>query len=293
MKTLALTKIFALTVLAVHCGAAVSDGLCRFADDCSNSVVTDVSIGFGSWVALACCCYMIFSALTSSRRDWTFWQTFIGCWLIILISSIWHPLGIVAGIYGVLLFRNSANDRLPANLKRPAPVASRQAHFAAAANGTKLSVAPTTQHLNAAEEAPTPSRIPDTDPAPSEACWSAALTEFESAGRRSGLWAKAFSEAGGNEAIAKATYLRSRAVELAREEQSRIAALRHQAAEAEERVLEAERVKAELAYAALAKGICPNQSCRAIIPLNSQACAKCGAIFEEGAVWKVRPWRQP
>lgn len=141
---------------------------------------------------------------------------------------------------------------------------------------------------------------------PSEECWSIALGEFDSTSRRAGLWARMFSEAEGNEAIAKAGYLRSRAVELEgeqasrvkalrREEQSKIAALQDQAADAEARKREVERVEAERAYAALAalaKGVCPNRRCMAIIPLNSQACPKCGAIFEDGATWKVVPWKQ-
>lgn len=47
-----------------------------------------------------------------------------------------------------------------------------------------------------------------------EECWSAASAEFESSSRRPGLWAQVFSEAEGNEAVAKAKYLRYRALEL-------------------------------------------------------------------------------
>lgn len=49
---------------------------------------------------------------------------------------------------------------------------------------------------------------------PEEQFWSVALAEFEGSSRRTGLWAMAFSEAQGNEAVAKATYLRIRATEL-------------------------------------------------------------------------------
>ena len=35
------------------------------------------------------------------------------------------------------------------------------------------------------------------------------------------------------------------------------------------------------------KGTCPN--CSTVMPLTSQGCPKCGAIFEEGAVWKLVP----
>lgn len=66
---------------------------------------------------------------------------------------------------------------------------------------------------------------------PAERFWSDALAELEGTSRqpapcefdgtlrRPGLWARAFSEAQGNEAIAKATYLRLRATELAHEHQ--------------------------------------------------------------------------
>lgn len=49
---------------------------------------------------------------------------------------------------------------------------------------------------------------------PQEEFWSSALAEFDSSERRPGLWARAFAEAQGNEAAAKANYLRYRASEL-------------------------------------------------------------------------------
>jgi len=47
-----------------------------------------------------------------------------------------------------------------------------------------------------------------------EQLWADALTEFESASRRPGLWAKSFAQASGNDAMAKANYLRFRVEEL-------------------------------------------------------------------------------
>lgn len=44
--------------------------------------------------------------------------------------------------------------------------------------------------------------------------WAAALQEFESPSRDLGAWARAFSECGGNEAAAKATYLKIRKAKL-------------------------------------------------------------------------------
>lgn len=51
--------------------------------------------------------------------------------------------------------------------------------------------------------------------------WSQALTEFEGASRRQGLWARVFAEADGNEALAKARYLRERGRQIAEEERQR------------------------------------------------------------------------
>lgn len=120
---------------------------------------------------------------------------------------------------------------------------------------------------------------------PSEDCWSSALSEFEGPNRRLGLWAKAFAEAAGNEAGAKAAYLGQRANQLHAENEARVAEA--YAARLESEVHEAKR-NAELAYAAIINGKCPNLYCESIIPLNSPACPKCNASFEGGAAWKVQ-----
>jgi hypothetical protein len=126
---------------------------------------------------------------------------------------------------------------------------------------------------------------------PPESAWAAAALEFDGPERRQGLWARVFSESGGADAAAKAAYLRIRAAEISEDEERRVAAKAAAEAEAEFLRGEAERIEAKRAYDALAKGVCPNYKCRAVIPLNSQACPSCGALFEEGAVWKVRPWK--
>jgi MORN repeat len=54
--------------------------------------------------------------------------------------------------------------------------------------------------------------------APDEQHWAAALTEFDSDDRRAGLWARVYAEAQGNEASAKANYLKARATELYQEQ---------------------------------------------------------------------------
>lgn len=61
-----------------------------------------------------------------------------------------------------------------------------------------------------------------------ESLWAHALAEVDGASRRQGLWAKSFSEAGGNEPLAKATYMSARVaqMQLARLEAKRLQAER-------------------------------------------------------------------
>lgn len=152
---------------------------------------------------------------------------------------------------------------------------------------------------------------------PSEDCWATALSEFEGPARRQGIWARAYAEASGNEANAKAIYLQQRANELQVEHEAKIAMEQAVLLKAEkirlaEKAQRDERSAAE-DYAALKgkcpnnscgafiplisevcpkcsailKGKCPNNACGAIIPLISQACPKCNAIFDEGNTWTV------
>ena len=124
--------------------------------------------------------------------------------------------------------------------------------------------------------------------APAEEFWSTALAEFEGASRRSGLWARAFAEAQGNEAAGKAAYLQFRAAELEHEhellgvEQKRQTRLR--AREAQLQGLAAE----ERAYELLPKGRCPNTHCGSVMPLLQTTCKECGAMFG-GNGWSLIP----
>lgn len=56
-----------------------------------------------------------------------------------------------------------------------------------------------------------------------ESLWARALAELEGQGRRPGLWARSFSAARGDEAVAKASYLGARVLELEGERQAAIA----------------------------------------------------------------------
>ena len=123
---------------------------------------------------------------------------------------------------------------------------------------------------------------------PEEQFWSAAFNEFESSSRRTGLWAMAFSEAQGNEAIAKAIYLRLRARELEHEHLVILAASERQE---RKRLREAELARlseGERAYELLPKGKCPNSSCATVMPLSAKNCSKCGAVFG-GSGWNLAP----
>lgn len=135
---------------------------------------------------------------------------------------------------------------------------------------------------------------------PMEEFWAQALHECESAAMKAGLWAKAFAVAGGDDRAAKATYMRLRAAQLQAlydEEQQALQVaydLELQAEQEKEKAQEAEVAEllakmdeAKRAEALLPKGRCP--ACEAVIPLESQKCHHCAALFSEDSKWKVKP----
>jgi len=123
---------------------------------------------------------------------------------------------------------------------------------------------------------------------PDEDIWAAALSEVEGPSRRTGLWARAFAESQGNEAAAKAAYIKYRVDELQRE---RRAVLVRQREEEAVRVLEAKLAHLspeERAEELAPKGRCPNANCGALMPLTRKECKACGAIFGVGG-WQLLP----
>jgi hypothetical protein len=142
-----------------------------------------------------------------------------------------------------------------------------------------------------------------TEPAgtePMEEFWAKALNECESATIKAGLWAKALSEAVGDEKVAKATYIRLRAIQLqvqyaenqhalqlVRDQERQVEQERQAAQEAEVAAVLAKMNEDERAKAMLPKGRCP--ACEAVIPLESEACSHCAALFSEDSKWKVKP----
>lgn len=122
---------------------------------------------------------------------------------------------------------------------------------------------------------------------PAEEFWAAALVEVESGSCRPGLWARAYSEAQGDDALAKATYLDRRARQL---ESEHVLSVERRAREAREEADELERKRLTDAHKADAlspKGLCPN--CQSLIPRECPVCPNCKAIFTQPGGWRPVP----
>lgn len=122
---------------------------------------------------------------------------------------------------------------------------------------------------------------------PSEEFWSEANAELESTSRRPGLWARVFSESKGNESLAKANYLRHRALELQQQQDAQLEQARRDVEEATRVDAIAPQAAKEHADAAVLKGICPN--CNAVVPLGVKRCPKCPAVFGPHSAWALHP----
>src|SRR6267142_2527427 len=120
-----------------------------------------------------------------------------------------------------------------------------------------------------------------------EEFWAKALAEYESSVRRPGLWARVFSQAQGNEAVAKASYLKHRAEELSLEHQQRVRAQEQAEQEAIKTARLARLTEEQRAYELLPKGHCP--SCKSVIPISVQECPICHALFGPESAWKILP----
>jgi Protein of unknown function (DUF2569) len=125
---------------------------------------------------------------------------------------------------------------------------------------------------------------------PSEECWSIAMAEFDSPARRAGLWAMMFSQAEGNEPIAKAGYLRHRAAELHRDHVARVEEEARRSDEQARDATLAALFSQQREYAKLPKGLCPN--CGDIVPFSSHTCPECTAMFGPLSTWNVAPFNE-
>lgn len=128
----------------------------------------------------------------------------------------------------------------------------------------------------------TANRTPPPPPVPLDDDYAVALEEVTHGQRKAGLWAKAFTDAVGDNDRAVALYTARRAQDLADE--------RHRlATEALRQTEEGRALLAQQAYDALPKGTCPN--CGTVIPLDSAICPqpKCGASFDAPDGWRIKP----
>ncbi|MGH8831173.1 MAG: hypothetical protein ACREXV_08770 [Polaromonas sp.] len=163
-------------------------------------------------------------------------------------------------------------------------------HFAVAARHSSPAVAAASAHASPRPPSDTPLTSVADATSNDEELWARALAEFEGQGRRPGLWARSFSEAGGDEAAAKASYLGARVLELKNERQAAFSEQERLARQQEERDKLAKLSEAERAYALLPKGQCPN--CAAILPLTTEECPKCKAMFGPSAAWNLVPLKE-
>ncbi len=121
---------------------------------------------------------------------------------------------------------------------------------------------------------------------PEEVFWSIAAEELDGPDRRRGLWAKVFSEAQGNEAAAKANYLKWRVAQLQQEE-----AKRNQQVEEARLAIEERQSQAALAERAKVGAACP--CCERVISMAAIKCPHCRASFASGSPYKLRPLSKP
>jgi hypothetical protein len=122
---------------------------------------------------------------------------------------------------------------------------------------------------------------------PTDAVWEHVLKEFDGTERRAGLWARLFAESHGNEASAKANYLKIRAHDI----QAEADLIQIQATEKQREIEQAKALsiarEIERAEELLPKGLCPN--CEAKISVEVLSCPKCFARFDATAGWKIKP----
>jgi hypothetical protein len=128
--------------------------------------------------------------------------------------------------------------------------------------------------------------------------WAQAASEVDGAGRRPGLWAKCFAETQGDEVKTRVYYLKLRVSEIKNEHLKQLRLLEKQEEEQKQaneliRIEEEEKLRlitlheAQRLYESLPKGSCSN--CKGVIPLNSESCSKCYAMFGPYSRWTIKP----
>jgi len=131
-----------------------------------------------------------------------------------------------------------------------------------------------------------------------DVAYTQVANELETGKTDIGLWTRLFAACEGDEKKTKVLYIKQRAGKLIADERARLIEAAHirlaQASEAE-KIAEFDRREARLAhlgserrtYVDLPKGICPH--CDRVVPLTSNNCPRCGAIFGPSSAWSIRP----
>ncbi len=182
----------------------------------------------------------------STRGDVTLQQAIDGtelqawaCVTSIIIAGLWF---VVANYLTMrLLQRAQVFKQADGAIEQPSAPNSGARNLAelSMSEAMRISAAPSTFAVPAATPLQPAAQVAEADAreasVAAEQFWSAALAEYDSSSRRPGLWARAFAEAQGNEAVAKANYLRYRADELQKEHGAHLERKRRDAEAAAER----------------------------------------------------------
>jgi len=257
------------------------------------------ALGFVSSVFLAGVVWVSMCACARRMHD----VGHSGWWSLVALVPV---ANLIFGLYALFAPGQEQDNKYgPSPTSTAAPVQSLPGQL----DSTPMNLAPTAQAhqptgapaaAHAEAIAPISAEPEATDVEPREEFWAQALHECDSVAMKAGLWAKAFADAGGDERLAKAAYMRLRATQLQaqfEEQQQALKLLRDQellveqekqkAQEAELAALEAKMTDEERAKAMLPKGKCP--ACDEVIPLASEKCPACSALFTADSIWKIKP----
>lgn len=250
----------------------------------------------GVFAGLLCVAASWVSICAASRRFHDVGHS--GWWSMVLLVPV---VNLFLGLY--LLFvpgQDEGNEFGPSALNSQSPRNStiKPAPYEALVEAQSSAQAPIASNKEVIATLSVDSAPTTTDPM--EEFWAQAFQECDSPERKTGLWAKAFSDAGGDERVAKATYVRLRTMQLHTQHSDREEALRK--AREHELLVEQEVLKAqsaetldalakmtdvERAKALIPKGRCPG--CAAVIPLSSTQCSECEALFGADSNWSIEP----
>ena len=122
-----------------------------------------------------------------------------------------------------------------------------------------------------------------------EQVWATAFAEFESDNRKQGVWAMAFAEANGVEALAKASYLKIRVSQLTAEKSEQIKQANVLKVKLAKEAITKQEHEEWLAQNPTANAACPN--CNFPVHDYFLSCPKCKADFGSASSWAPRRWK--